>query len=103
MKCEDLDRYLDDYLDDALKVDRAKDVERHLESCPECLNKKDALARLLERLRALPKGVEPFHNLWPEIRERIKRQQAGRSGQVDNVKCLRRRGSSRYGQRRRSF
>ena len=85
MKCEDLDKYLDDYLGDALNVDRAKDVERHLESCPECLNKKDALARLLERSRALPKEVEPFHDLWPEIRERIERRHAGRSGRVDNV------------------
>jgi hypothetical protein len=91
MKCEDLDRYLDDYLDGALKADRAKDVERHLESCPECLNKKDALLRLLERLGALPKEVETFHDLWPEIRERIEQRQAGRSGQVDNVTTARKR------------
>lgn len=85
MKCKDLDKYLDDYVDASLEVGLTRDLVQHLESCPECMKKRDAIVRLLEKSRSLPKEVIPPHHLWPGINKKIEESQKFPNDQVGNI------------------
>lgn len=62
---------LDEYLDGDLPLPQRTAVEQHLDGCAECRREVDALRELRAGARALPRGIAPPRDLWPEIRARI--------------------------------
>jgi hypothetical protein len=72
MTCKDAIERLDDYVDGALSVQQAGDLERHLETCAECRRQERSLRELLEQAAVLPKRLQPGRDLWPGIAERIR-------------------------------
>ncbi len=71
MTCHELDERLDDWVDGALTGSEAREVESHLASCASCREREQGLRRLLAHAAALPRGVAPPRDLWPEIAGRI--------------------------------
>jgi anti-sigma factor RsiW len=63
---------LDDYVDEALDPAGRAAVEAHLAGCPACAAETAGLRKLLGRTEALPPGIEPARDLWPEIRDRLR-------------------------------
>lgn len=55
------------YFDGELDAGAAAEVERHLETCPDC----GALLRDLETTRTALRESAPYHRINPELRERI--------------------------------
>lgn len=64
---------LDDYLDGALDSDTARAVDAHLAECPACAAEVAALRALADRVTALPRGIDPPRDLWPDIDSRLGR------------------------------
>jgi anti-sigma factor RsiW len=76
MTCQELDERLDDWLDGALAVEAASEVEAHLRSCPLCKERERRLRQVLAHAAALPRSVTPPHDLWPEIARRVSRERS---------------------------
>jgi hypothetical protein len=57
MKCEDINRYIDDFLDQNLMPEDLKIFKGHLSGCKVCADKLEMASNLLAGLRQLP--VEP--------------------------------------------
>lgn len=71
MTCHELDESLDDLVDGALTGAEADAALSHVASCASCREREQALRRLLAHAAALPRGLTPSRDLWPEIAERI--------------------------------
>ena len=71
MKCEELLKALNDYVDGLLAPAEVRRLEEHLEGCDECRARIDALRGLGARLAALPREVRPRRDLRPRIEERV--------------------------------
>ncbi len=71
MTCQELDERFDDLVDGALAGAEADAALSHLASCASCREREQALRQLLAHAAALPRGVAPPRDLWPEIAERI--------------------------------
>lgn len=54
MKCTDVQKYLDDYLDDAMSLGEQKAVESHIEQCASCQQALQAHTMVREALRSMP-------------------------------------------------
>jgi len=54
MKCTDIQKYLDDYLDDAMSLGEQKAVESHIEQCTSCKHAMDEHKNIREALSTLP-------------------------------------------------
>jgi len=54
MKCTDVQKYLDDYLDDAMSLGEQKAVESHIEQCASCQQALRAQDAIRQALRTLP-------------------------------------------------
>ncbi len=54
MKCTDIQKYLDDYLDDAMSLGEQKAVESHIEKCASCQHALQAQSTVRQALRSLP-------------------------------------------------
>jgi len=54
MKCTDIQKYLDDYLDDAMSLGEQKAVETHVEQCASCQQALEAYRAIRQALRSLP-------------------------------------------------
>jgi len=54
MKCTDIQKYLDDYLDDAMSLGEQKAVESHIEQCASCQQALQAQNTVRQALRSLP-------------------------------------------------
>lgn len=54
MKCTELEKYLDDYLDDAVSLAEQKAVESHIEYCVSCQQALEARKTIRQALRSLP-------------------------------------------------
>ncbi len=54
MKCTDIQKNLDDYLDDAMSLGEQKAVESHLQQCDSCQHEIDARRVIRQALRSLP-------------------------------------------------
>lgn len=67
MRCDEVERRLDDLLDGALARPEAEQVDAHLARCAACRRERDALASLRRAVHALPRDVQPARDLWPEI------------------------------------
>ena len=54
MKCTDVQKYIDDYLDDAMSLGEQKAVESHIEQCVSCQQALEAHKAVRHALRSLP-------------------------------------------------
>lgn len=71
---------LDEFLDDTLPDGERREMEMHLAECAECRAEVEAIRSLRADARALPRGIRPPRDLWPEIRGRI---EGSRTVEVD--------------------
>lgn len=71
MKCDDFNLLLDDYLDGRLSEDAAQTVREHLATCAACAREVTDATALRDAVAELPQAIEPPHDLWPGIAERI--------------------------------
>lgn len=74
-ECSKLEALLDDYVDGTLDPALARNAETHLASCPECRADVESLQRLLAATAALPRELEPPHQLWPQIAGQLEPRQ----------------------------
>ncbi len=70
MKCEQVERVLDDYLDGVLPADEVRELERHLDECPECARSFGGLIATVRELEALPDPEAPA-DLVPAVIGRL--------------------------------
>ncbi|MCX7703397.1 MAG: zf-HC2 domain-containing protein [Planctomycetota bacterium] len=59
MRCEDVKRVLQDYLDGLLSGEEKGTVESHLKECASCADEYDTLKRVVDSVRSLPKHKAP--------------------------------------------
>lgn len=71
MKCPDVKKYLQDYVDGDLPPHEVRIVAQHLQSCNHCRAETEDLRNLLADLRELPHALSPTRDLWPEIAARL--------------------------------
>lgn len=68
------DRYaelLNDFVDGRLEPELQSETETHLGQCADCRHEVEALRRLLADAGRLPRSIEPSHNLWPGVAQRL--------------------------------
>lgn len=78
MKCTDVQKYLDDYLDGAMSLGEQNAVEAHIENCAFCQQELDACKSVRQALNALP--VEEASADFEENVFSAVRRQYGRHG-----------------------
>ncbi len=71
MRCDEVERRLDDLIDGGLARADAERVDAHLACCPRCRGERDALASLRRAAQQLPREVRPARDLWPAIAPRL--------------------------------
>lgn len=72
MSCVETRRRLDDYLDDALTPLERREVEAHLNGCPDCRAELASVGALLDTVADLKeRKLEPGRDLWPSIRSHL--------------------------------
>jgi len=71
MNCKKIEPRLHDYVDGLLAAAEKLEVERHLATCANCRGELEFLNSLRQQVAALPSSLEPPHDLWPEIAERL--------------------------------
>ncbi|MGA2262185.1 MAG: anti-sigma factor [Acidobacteriota bacterium] len=71
MKCADFVDRMDDYLDLALPQSEQQNLEAHLAECVDCRERVRSIKSLLCQSAALPKSINPDHDLWPAILPKI--------------------------------
>jgi len=71
MRCDDIRRLLDDFIDAGLGDEDRRRVADHLESCVACGAEARALRDLVRDLRAMPEAIPPGADLWPAIDRRL--------------------------------
>lgn len=71
MKCNEFELLISDYLDGVMLPPRKLDFEEHLRGCDKCRAELSETMKLLERIAALPEGIEPPLDLWKNIETRI--------------------------------
>jgi len=72
MKCTDIQKYLDDYLDDAMSLGEQKAVESHIEECALCQQAVEEYRAVRQALRSLPveQASPDFEaNVFAEVRD----------------------------------
>jgi hypothetical protein len=71
LSCEHTAERMDDYLDGTLAQDEQHRLELHLAECADCREEERTLRAIVAQAEALPRGLTPPRDLWPEIRERL--------------------------------
>jgi anti-sigma factor RsiW len=71
MNCREVLALLDDFVDGTLPEQEMRAVARHLEGCPECRTSDAQIRAVLASAGALPRSIEPAHDLWANIAQRI--------------------------------
>ncbi len=80
MNCSDyLDR-LDDALCGRLAAGAAAAMDEHRRACADCRDAHRAAAELRLRVRQLARSIEPPHDLWPRLADRLADTEAARPG-----------------------
>ena len=64
---------LQQWIDQELDATASASARQHLESCGECRRRCDDLKAVIRGSEALPREIEPTHDLWPGIEARIAR------------------------------
>lgn len=75
--CERVRERLDDLVDGLLDARDESFVVEHLERCAACAEERRAIADLVERAAAVGPGPGPARDLWPGIRDSLRRPSAG--------------------------
>jgi anti-sigma factor RsiW len=78
MTCEMVGDRLDDYVDGDLGEAEFQDVELHLATCAACRQQERELRALVAQAAALPREVQPGHDLWPEVAARLRGSEGAR-------------------------
>lgn len=63
--------HLDDYADGMLQYEQETAFEQHLATCAACRSKLLELRSLMKAASELPRELDPEHDLWPQIADRI--------------------------------
>jgi len=71
MNCDKMEPRLHDYVDELLSASEKLEIERHLETCPNCRSGIKFLNALRQQVAKLPSRLEPPRDLWPQIANRI--------------------------------
>ena len=71
MNCDKIEPRLHDYVDGPTPATEKLDIERHLATCVNCRGEVEFLNSLRRQVAALPPSIEPPHDLWPEIADRM--------------------------------
>jgi hypothetical protein len=71
MICSEVEKWLNEYVDDELPEEIRRLVEEHVRTCLPCRRTLAELESLLERAHRLPTEIEPDKELWPGIESRI--------------------------------
>lgn len=71
MNCEKIEPRLHDYSDGLLSPAEQRDIEQHLITCANCRGEVEFLNSLRQQVAALPLGIAPPRELWPEIADRL--------------------------------
>jgi len=71
MTCDQLDQFVDDYLEHRLEAATTAEVEAHLGTCASCRALADELRALHAAATTLPREIQPARNLWPDISTRL--------------------------------
>ena len=79
-ECAKLELLLDDHVDGSLDPALAARVEEHLAACPRCRAEVDDLRSLLAATAALPRSLDPGHDLWPGIARRLEPRTTAAAG-----------------------
>lgn len=77
MNCRETRDRIDAYLDGTLEPRERAALEAHLEECERCRAETAGLRALLADAAGLPPSLEPGRDLWPEIRDEIRRRRPG--------------------------
>jgi len=83
MKCTDIQKYIDDYLDDEMSLGEQKAVELHIEQCASCQQALQAHKTIRQALRSLPvaKASPDFEaNVFAAVRSHYGAHSGGHSG-----------------------
>lgn len=83
MKCTELQKYLDDYLDDAMSVAEKKAAEAHIENCVSCQQALEQHKTVRLALRSLP-VVEPTADFEAKVFAVVHGQYSAGSGHSGN-------------------
>lgn len=71
MRCDEVERHLDDLIDGALARREAEAVEAHLARCLACRRQREEISSLRQVVQELPREVQPARDLWPAIESRL--------------------------------
>ncbi len=72
MKCEEIRARLDEYVDGDLTEAEFQEVELHVGGCPRCGHEERQLRAFIAEAAALPEGIQPPADLWPEVAARLR-------------------------------
>jgi hypothetical protein len=79
MSHDEIREQLSNYLNETITVDRKQDIELHIASCRQCREELQQLQSLLKEAAALPRAINPTHDLWPKIENRLGHRQTLRN------------------------
>ncbi|MFO7446071.1 MAG: zf-HC2 domain-containing protein [Ignavibacteriaceae bacterium] len=71
MKCKEVQKYLNEYIDGLLTADKNKIVAEHISDCKKCRNEIEELVSIIEEAKLIPNEITPKHDFWDKISERI--------------------------------
>lgn len=71
MKCNEFELLISDYLDGIISPVQKLEFEEHLRGCENCRKELSETMNLMERVAALPQGIDPPADLWKNIESRI--------------------------------
>ncbi len=71
MNCENVQRLLNDYVDNLLREKEIAEIETHLSRCGTCSREADRLRGLLDSAASLPTSIQPPRDLWPGVVGRL--------------------------------
>lgn len=71
MNCDAVRELIDRYIAGALPPAEREALERHAASCAACAEDLASARAVHPAVQALPRAIEPPHDLWPEIERRL--------------------------------
>jgi hypothetical protein len=74
MNCKDLKYYKNDYISGVLPERINSQIEHHTNECRACRKEIEILRLLRKQVNSLSKSMQPDHDLWPGIEERISKK-----------------------------
>jgi hypothetical protein len=77
MKCQECEKFLEEYVDGELGARDRGAVEAHLAACSSCANAHDALVSELSLYASYERGIEVSPRLWGGVEARIRAGETG--------------------------